>query len=35
VTNNVKDFQRPSQELGFQIRRPPDFLELLRKESSP
>ena len=35
VTNNVKDFQRPAQELGFQIRRPPDFLELLRKEVRP
>lgn len=35
VTNNVKDFRRPAQELSFQIHRPPEFLELLREELDP
>ena len=32
VTNNVRDFRRPSLELGFRVYRPAEFLDALRKE---
>lgn len=32
VTNNVRDFRRAAVELGFQVYRPAEFLEAMRKE---
>jgi hypothetical protein len=35
VTRNVRDFETASRELGFQIFRPSDFLDVLAKGELP
>ncbi len=34
VTDNQKDFRKPSQELGFRMLTPIEFLALLKEKST-